>query len=69
MEIGQMRKAIVAAALPLAYAIVQQITGMGDGPTADQVGALSTTMGSIMTTITTMGVSGLLVWLIPNKPA
>jgi hypothetical protein len=67
MELTTMRKALVAAALPVVFAIVSQVTGAGDGPTADQVAGLSTTVADFVKIAVEMGVGGFLVWLVPNK--
>lgn len=67
MDLAAIRKALVGAALPLVYAIVQQLTGVGDGPTADQIATLSTTTADVVKLLVEMGIGGFLVWLVPNK--
>jgi hypothetical protein len=65
MDLSAMRKALVGAALPLVYAVVQQLTGMGDGPTPDMIAGA----GDAIKLAAEMLIGGFLVWLIPNKPA
>jgi hypothetical protein len=65
MDLAAMRKALVGAALPLIYAVVQQLTGMGDGPTPDMIASA----GDAIKLVAEMLIGGVLVWAIPNKAA
>jgi uncharacterized membrane protein len=67
MDIAGMRKALVGAFLPLIYAVAQQVTGIGDGPSADQVAAAGDATATVVKLLVEMGVGGFLVWLIPNR--
>jgi hypothetical protein len=65
MDLAVMRKALVGAALPLIYAVVQQLTGLGDGPTPDMIAGA----GDAIKLVAEMIIGGVLVWAIPNAPA
>lgn len=67
--VATMRKAWMAAALPLVYAVVNMLLAGGSGPSDADIAAVSTTTADIVKTIVEMGIGGFLVWLVPNRPA
>jgi hypothetical protein len=63
MDLAAMRKALVGAALPLIYALVQQFTGIGDGPTPEMIAGV----GDAIKLAVEMLLGGVLVWAVPNR--
>jgi hypothetical protein len=66
--LSTMRKALMGAALPIIYAVANQVLAGGAGPTEAEVTNLSVTAGSAVEMLVQMLVGGVLVWAIPNKP-
>jgi hypothetical protein len=58
-----MDKAWVAGIVGLVSAVVLQMTGSGDGPTAEQIGGIGEMASSLVVAAINMG----LVYLVPNK--
>jgi hypothetical protein len=60
-------KALVAGIVGLISAVVLQMTGSGDGPTADQVAQVGAQAGEWITSLVVAAINMGLVWLIPNR--
>jgi hypothetical protein len=58
-------KAWIPALVSLLGAVVLGVTGAGDGPSADQINAI----GGLGSAAIVAALQGVLVYLIPNKPA